>query len=107
MKKTTIILLLVCALSLLAVAGCDVSASRHQTAELRFERTMDRARMDAARRSLAAGRYTYARKVLEPCLNSPRQHDEAEHLMTKIETANHLYAQLNAYRDDSKEEQAY
>ncbi|HDS84473.1 MAG TPA: hypothetical protein ENN97_04675 [Phycisphaerales bacterium] len=101
MKSTTTTLFAIAAAVLLTMAGCDMSASRKQGAQMRFEETMDQARLETARRSLAEGRYAYARKVLEPCLNSPRRHDDAEQLMAQIQTAHQVYAQLNAYRQDS------
>ena len=108
MKTTTTTLFAIVAAVLLMIAGCDMSASRKQGAQMRFEETMDQARLETARRSLVEGRYAYARKVLEPCLDSPRRHDEAEHLMAQIQTADQVYAQLNAYRQESDDsERAY
>lgn len=108
MKKLTTILFAAFVLVLIAAAGCDVNASRKQSAQKRFEESMNQARMEAARQSLAQGRYAYARKVLEPCLNSARQHDDAERLMARIQAVDQVYAQLNAYRNaDDDGERAY
>lgn len=108
MNKLMISLLSVVALAVLTVAGCDVNAGRQKGAQVRFDQTMYQVRMDTARQSLAEGRYAYARKVLEPCLDSPHNHQEAERLMARIQAEDRAYAQLNAYRSaDGDSERVY
>jgi hypothetical protein len=107
MRNITTILLVTAAFAALAVSGCDVGGSRKHGAATRWEQTMEQVRLDAARESLAQGRYEYARKVLEPCMNSPRKHQDAEQLMVKIEAAHQVYAQLSSYRDDDNKDRAY
>jgi Tfp pilus assembly protein PilF len=107
MRNITIILLVAAALVLTVASGCDVGGSRKQGAAVRWEQTMDQVRLDAARESLAQGRYEYARKVLEPCMKSPCKQQDAERLMAKIEEAHQVYAQLSSYRDSDNKERAY
>jgi len=90
--KTTLNILLTAALLMLAV-GCD-SGSRKQSVQLRWEETMDEVRLQAARQSLAEGRYDYAQRVLEPCKNK-----DAEKLMAEIKAARQMFAQLSTARD--------
>ena len=101
MKKITTILFVAAVLVLMTATGCDVTASRKQCTQQRFERMMNQTRLETARQSLAQGQYAYARKVLEPCLNTPGDHQDAEQLMVQIQTADRVYAQLLAFRDQN------
>ncbi len=106
-KMTTIIMLAGAVVVLTAASGCDVSSSRKQSAAARWEHKMEQVRLETARQSLANGRFEYAQRVLEPCMNSAEKHDDAEKLMAQIQAAHQAYAQLNSYREDSSKERAY
>jgi Tfp pilus assembly protein PilF len=97
MKTFTHILLAAGVLALAAV-GCD-NGGRKQSAQLRWEEKMDNVRIEAARQSLAQGRYEYAQRVLEPCMRSEDTSKDAEKLMTEIKAAHQMYAQLSVQRD--------
>lgn len=99
-KLTTIMVLIAAAVVLTAVSGCSCN-NKQSAAEARWERTMESARLDAARQSLAQGRYEYAKRVLEPCVNSPQKNQDAEKLMVEIQAAHQVYAQLSTYRNDT------
>jgi len=107
MKKMTTIMLAAVAVVLTATSGCNVSSSRKESAAARWEQTMSQVRLDAARESLANGRYDYAQRVLEPCMNSADNHQDAEKLMAQIQAAHQAYAQLSSYRDADGKERAY
>lgn len=105
--KTMLFLMLAAALILTTACGCDVGTARKQGAAARWEETIEQVRLEAARESLAQGRYDYARKALEPCLKSERNHQDAERLMAQIQAADQVYAQMADYRDEDNQERAY
>jgi len=107
MRKSTLLLMATVAFLMLASAGCDMGQSRTRSAATRWERTLETARFEAAQESLAQGRYAFARKVLEPCMHSGRRHQEAERMMTRIQEADQMYAQLKSYRNEDTQEWAY
>lgn len=100
-------ILLGAALVVLATTGCDVSQSRKQSAEARWALHMEQVRLEAADQSLAEGRYEYAQRVLEPCVESPRHRHQAKRLMSRIEAERQVYAQMSSYRDDQEQERVY
>ena len=81
--------------------------AREQGAAARWERTLETARLEAAHESMAQGRYAYARKVLEPSMRSQQRHHEAEQILTQIQEADQMYAQINSYRNEDEQERAY
>ena len=122
MRTTIFILIAVCVFAMPVVCGCDAGGTRKESAAVRWEKTMDQVRVEAARESLAQGRYAYARRVLEPCVNdahrercgqrfhrrNERLQRDVEQMMVRIQAADQMYAQLDSYRQESeKEERAY
>lgn len=92
--KRLMTLLLIAMVAMLTTAGCN--GGRKASAQSRWEETMDEARVEAARQSMAEGRYEYAQRVLEPCIRSDGRHQEdAEQLMTQIQ----MFAQLSTARN--------
>ena len=61
-KKTITIIALVSVL--MFVSGC-LESNRKESAQLRWQRTMDQARVQAAQQSLEEGRLAYAERILE------------------------------------------
>ncbi len=108
METIKIITLVVGAAALTAAAGCNIDAHRRQSAERNFERKMDQVRMEQARQSMAEGRYEYARRVLEPALESAQRGHEARTLMHQIQAADQVYTQMAEFRrDDDQGERVY
>ncbi|MCE5185453.1 MAG: hypothetical protein LLF76_04945 [Planctomycetaceae bacterium] len=83
MKKTCCILLMVG--SLLVMAGC-VETSRKETAELRWQETIDHARIEAAKESIRQGQLGFAEKLLEDVSDSSSQADQAKKILAQIDS---------------------
>ena len=77
------------------VSGCG-SGSRKHSAQLRWERTMDQARVEAARQSFEEGRLVYAERVLKECrqCSDPKSPlaGEAQQILAKVQLENERYA---------------
>ena len=69
MKKSHYILLAVVLCVVLLQVGCTESA-RTQTAQRRFDRVMEQARIDAALEGIEQGRLQYAIRILEDLIES-------------------------------------
>ena len=107
MKALSFIMLAASGVVMFAASGCDVGGARKQGAAARWEQTLEETRLEAARESLARGHYAFARKALEPSMNSERHHEDAKRLMVQIQAADQVYAQLASYRDDDEQERVY
>ena len=99
-KSHNILMLIAVVVTLTVLTGCTYD-SKVSASELRWQHTMEQARLDAARQSLAQGQFEYAKKVLEPCINSPKTGQDAEKLFMEIQAAQQVYAQLTASRSNA------
>jgi hypothetical protein len=81
-------------LVLTVVSGC-LDADRKESSRLRWQRTMDQARLQAAQQSLEEGRLTYAQHVLDGCEQCA---DPASDLAGQVEQLRaRIYAEQNRY----------
>lgn len=79
---------------LMAVSGCTES-SRKESAQLKWQRTMNQARLEAAQQSLEEGRLVYAERILKgrqsSGLKAPLE-NKALQLEARIQNENEQYA---------------
>jgi len=82
-------------LLVMTVSGC-LDGNRKESAKLRWERTMDKARIQAAQQSFEEGRLVYAERILEDCQRcsdpqSPLSR-QAQQILAKVHYENEQYA---------------
>ena len=95
-KKTITIIALVSVL--MFVSGC-LDSSRKESAQLRWQRTMDKARVQAAQQSLEEGRLAYAERILEGRQSSDMKAPLADEILlleTRIHNENEQFAKAGA-----------
>lgn len=110
MRTVTLIMFAAAACLMAFMCGCSTGDSRREKIESRWEQKIEETRLEAARTSMAEGRYAFARKALEPCVRSGRQgrrHRDVEQLMVQIEAADQMYAQLRTFREEDEQERVY
>lgn len=99
MVHKNFVIIVAAGLLLGCMCGCSDS-SRKVSAQLRWQRTMDRARLQAAAQSLEEGRLTYAERILNECAQcSDPASDFAEQvtqLRARIRTERIRYAKADA-----------
>jgi len=93
-----ITLVIAAGLLLVTVCGC-LESSRKESAQMRWQRTMDQARLAAAQQSIEDGRLAYAERILSECgQNSDPASDVArqvEQLRSRIQTQRQQYAKAD------------
>lgn len=95
-KKTITIIALVSVL--VFVSGC-LDANRKESAQQRWQRTMDKARVQAAQQSLEEGRLAYAERILEGHQSSDMKApmtDEVLLLEARIHNENEQFAKAGS-----------
>ena len=93
-KRTIMIIALVSVL--MFVSGC-LESNRKESAQLRWQRTMDQARLEAAQQSLDEGRLAYAGRILEGRQSSDMKapmKKEVLLLETRIQNENEQFAKV-------------
>ena len=86
MKKWQNYILLVIVLSAVLLCGC--TETRVRTAEKRWDRVIEKARIDAALESIEQGRLQYAIYILEELIESDSAFsEEAKRLLKELTTA--------------------
>ena len=105
MKTKNTMMAILVAFALVTLSGC-LDSARKTSAQNRWQRTMDKARIQAAQESLEQGNVAYAQLVLEDCLesNSSISHD-AQLMLAQIRTTQEQFAKNQDENIDS--EQAY
>ena len=91
-KNTIMIIALVSVL--MFVSGC-LESSRKESAQLRWQRTMDQARVQAAQQSLEDGRLAYAERILEGRQSSDMKASMTNEILlleTRIQNENEQFA---------------
>ena len=94
-KNTIIIIALVSVL--IFVSGC-LESGRKESAQMRWQRTMDHARLEAAQQSLEEGRLVYAERVLEgrqSCDLKASTENEILELEARIQTESEQFAKAD------------
>ena len=95
MAHRNIIIIFAAALMLTVVSGC-LDSSRKESAQLRWQQTMDQARLKAAEQSLDQGQLVYARRILRECdqCSDPKSPLAAQmqQILTEIQTEHARYA---------------
>lgn len=100
----TIILIAVAILVLLSLLGCS-ETSRKAAAERRWDRTLERARLEAAQAGIKEGRLAYARHILEDCIESQSScAEQAAAILAELQKTEQQIAQarLNTSADQSR-----
>lgn len=94
-------------LLLVVISGCN---SREESAQLRWQRTMDQARLQAAQESFEDGQLTYAQRILRECnrCSDPKYPlaGQVQELMGRIEDEQKRYA-IAGNQTEDPEEMAY
>jgi len=81
----------------LALAGCSESSNRVSSAERRWDRAMEKARIEAAQQSIEQGRLQYAIRLLEDLVESDSAFaDQARQILEQLKTATQEIAQARA-----------
>jgi predicted Zn-dependent protease len=91
-------IIIVAVLVAVLVSGCQESSTSQKVtgAEMRWQRTINHARLQAARQSLEEGRLMYAQRILEECQREAqpdsRYAERINQMMAQIQTENNRYA---------------
>lgn len=93
MKLSMITMTFVAAMILvvIAAAGCETKAAHQRTAEQRWQKTIEQAKLNYAQQYLDQGRYAQAKAILEP-MASGGNDPQAEMLLTELELRRSQYA---------------
>jgi|GEM_PF-1752542 len=89
--KTTFVAVMV--LVVVALTGCDMKAAYQQSAEQRWQKTIEQAKLDYARQYIEQGNYQHARLLLDPLVESGK-YPEAVDLMNCVEESRPQYASV-------------
>lgn len=94
MSHKQFILITVAALVVVSLAGCAESNSRPSAAQRRWDRVMEKARMEAAQQSIEQGRLQYAIRLLEDLVESESAFSEqAKQILEQLKVATQEIAQ--------------
>lgn len=102
MKTQKMILVLMAVTLVLCVTGCFEN-NRQEAAQLRWQNTIDQARLEAAQASIEHGQLAYAQKVLEDVKSDSDCADDARQMLSELKFAS---TQLALVRNNSVEGQA-
>lgn len=72
------IILIFAALAIVTVLSGCLDGNRHDAARLKWQRTIDQARIEAAQQELEKGRLQYAERILKECDRCTEEADLAE-----------------------------
>jgi Tfp pilus assembly protein PilF len=103
MKTKNYILVIVAVAMALTLTGCFEN-TRQENAELRWQKTIDQARLEAAQMSIEKGQLTYAQKILEDVSDTSVVAEDARQILAQLQVAN---VQLAQARTNSIENQAF
>jgi len=85
--KNSILIALLALLLLTPLAGCGESNSRTASAQRRWQRVIEQARLEAAQQSIEEGRLLYAVRLLEDLVESDSVFaEQAKQLLDKLRT---------------------
>lgn len=91
------ILIAVTALAILSLAGCGESSSRATSAQRRWDRVMEKARIEGAQQSIEQGRLEYGVRLLEDLIESDSAFaEQAKQILTELKAAKQEIAQARA-----------
>jgi Tfp pilus assembly protein PilF len=97
MRHKNYILVTAAAVAVFVLTGCGESNSRVSSAERRWERVMEKARIEAAQESIEQGRLQYAIRLLEDLVESDSAFaDQAGQILEQLKAARQEIAQARA-----------
>ena len=83
LRKIIMVVIAVCVV--VSLTGCTETA-RRDAAQQRWQKTIDQARLEAARQSIEQGKLTYAQKVLEDVSCDSTVADNARQMLAQLQT---------------------
>jgi Tfp pilus assembly protein PilF len=97
MTHTKIILIAATAIAILSLAGCGESSNRVSSAQRRWDRVMEKARIEAAQQSIEQGRLEYGVRLLEDLIESDSVFaGQARQILAELKAAKQEIAQARA-----------
>jgi Tfp pilus assembly protein PilF len=97
MAQKKIILIAAGALAVLSLAGCGESSSRVSSTQRRWDRVMEKARLEAAQQGIEQGRLEYAVRLLEDLIESDSAFaEQAKQILAELKAAKQEIAQARA-----------
>ena len=97
MARKQFILITVVALAVVSLAGCGECNTRANVAQRRWDRVMEKARIEAAQESIEQGRLQYAIRLLEDLVESESAFSEqAKQILEQLKAATQEIAQARA-----------
>jgi Tfp pilus assembly protein PilF len=91
------ILVVAAAVAVLMLTGCSESNNRTSSAERRWGRVMEKARIEAAQQSIEQGRLQYAIRLLEDLVESDSAFaTQAQQILEQLKAARQEIAQARA-----------
>ena len=94
MAHKKMITLIAAVLVLVTVSGC-LESDRKESAQLRWQRTMDQAKLEAAQQSLEQGQLAYAERILDECESSDPESplaNEVQQIRARVQHESNQYA---------------
>lgn len=85
MKLRNILMVVIAVCAVVSLTGCTETA-RRDAAQQRWQKTIDQARLEAARQSIEEGKLTYAQKVLEDVSCDSTLADNARQMLAQLQT---------------------
>ena len=98
MAHKKMITIIAAVLVLVTVSGC-LESGRKESAQLRWQRTMDQAKLEAAQQSLEQGQLAYAEKILDECENSSPESplaSEVQQIRERVQHESNQYAKAGS-----------
>lgn len=89
--KTTFVAVMI--LAVVVLTGCDMKAAYQQSAEQRWQKTIEQAKLDYARQYIEQGNYQHAKLLLDPLVESGR-YPEAMDMMNCVQESRPQYASV-------------
>lgn len=103
MAHTKIILIAAGAFAVLSLAGCSESSNRVSSTQRRWDRVMEKARIEAAQQSIEQGRLEYAVRLLEDLIESESTFaEQAKQILAELKVAKQEIAQARVASADVK-----
>lgn len=92
----------------MVLSGCAMEARRSDASQRRWQRTMDQARLEAARTSIDQGNLAYAERVLRTCARdaaaSSRDINRANRMLAEVQTAHRHFAKARQDNQDPQDQ---
>lgn len=105
MRKVVVVLVAVMGIVL---SGCSMEARRSDASQRRWQRTMDQARLEAARTSIDQGNLAYAERVLRTCARDAAADtlyiDRANRMLAEVQTAHRQFAKARQENQDPQDQ---